>query len=243
MRKSLHFQVRITLKTLICLVIFSGTSLSSYAATPLTCGNGNSELVFEALAADDLQSDYNQKDPLDKSFWNLYHKSFSEKVRAEPSEIINHFDSQTAIALRVRRQSNTLGMAIAYMVEDVPVSYITYLAVDESLQSKGLGKDIFNCIKAETDRRFSEKQITPWGIVYEMEIPELTENDEEKSICEKRLATANRSGSILVSKDYFCPPLRPDEPIVPLYLLMFPLSLVDFQDPTVSHRITQALHR
>lgn len=217
--------------------------LGTFGAVRLDCGARSSEFIFEALDAHDLQADFESKEKAHSSWWKIYEDSFPEEERADPKNIIKYHPEGAGVALRVRKGDETIGIAYFFLLEDTPVSYLTYLAVKKDWRGKSLGTQLFDCAKKETVQRFAKKGVHSNGMVWEVEIPDAAKTAEDKQTRERRLDYYKKIGGTICSKDYFVPPLSKDGEKLNMYLMMLRAHESINVDEVFAAKVTKAIHR
>jgi hypothetical protein len=190
----------------------------SQAATRVECGQTGS-FNFEELSATDLKSDLD--------LWVIYSESFPESERVDPSSMIRYHEKeeQRDVFLRLTEDLKTIGFAHFTLFKKLPVSFLSYIAIEESKRGGGHGKKLLSCVMSETKRRFEIQGVQTKGVVLEVEKPEraLDENDQVRRESTLRFYFRNQAEILL--NDYFQPSLREGDPQIDMFLVFLPSSL------------------
>ncbi|MCL4562644.1 MAG: GNAT family N-acetyltransferase [Chloroflexi bacterium] len=124
------------------------------------------------------------------------------------------------------RDGRVTGVAIFSYYRDIRTGFLGYLAVDPHTRSQGLGSWLFQrSIEQLALDAVDLGDEKPMGMCLEVERPEAAQTDEEKQLRHRRIRFYRRLGAeIIEGVDFIGPPLKPDLPPVPYYLMFRPID-------------------
>ncbi len=159
-------------------------------------------LVFSGpLPAAELEADH--------KWWEIYEASFPIEEREPASVIYRSIEAGPGVALRIRQDRVTTGIATLHRLQEVPLAFCVYLAIAAQARGSGLGSSFF---------RHVANTAGPGGMVWEVEDPARARNSDEERQRVRRIQFFERAGGQLLDAPYCQPPLNGHEP-VPMRLL------------------------
>jgi hypothetical protein len=171
------------------------------------------DLVFDSPSADTLAAD--------SALWQLYDSAFPSTEREPRSVILETLRRGEGVVVRARRDANTIGLALAHLLRHPPVLFVVYLAVDQKLRSHHIGTTLFEKLWTTGMERYAERNQSPTGIVWEVDIPERATSEQGLQQSRRRLTFFARLGGQVLPVRYFQPPVDGVTP-VPMHLMFRP---------------------
>jgi len=139
----------------------------------------------------------------DGRFWELYEHSFPPAEK-EPRDVIEKsVRLGCGLAFRSVLRGETVAMATAHILREVPALFLVYLAVDARRKGRGTGGGLLEFLHAQGCRTI------PGGLgtVWEAERARDAATEPGKRIRERRLAFFHRHGGVLLTDAYRQPAL------------------------------------
>ena len=177
----------------------------------------------------------------DDAFWQLYDSAFPSTEREPRSVILETLRRGNGVVVRARRDSNTIGLAVAHMLRHPPVLFIVYLAVAPELRSRHIGAALFEKLWEEGRRRYSDEGLQAEGMVWEVDIPERATGEQGLKQSRRRIAFFERLGGRLLPSAYFQPPVDGIH-LVPMHLMYRPASGRSLPDVAAHSALVRALY-
>jgi GNAT superfamily N-acetyltransferase len=192
--------------------VVSLSVIHANAANRINCSHLEN-YSFETVNAEELASD--------RQLWKIYKGSFPKNERVDRKILIRNLAKNPShMIIRLVENSNTVGLAILNLFENVSISFLGYLAIDPEKRGQSLGSELFNCAAFETKRRLTEKGVEFKGMVWEVEIPDLADNPKDKIIRESRISFYNKLGATLLTDDYVMSSVSSEHEDLKMYLMI-----------------------
>jgi len=178
------------------------------------------------------------KSTINNHLKKMYENSFPPEEREEWEKMISDLNkysnenlknnpySCVLILMEIPENPLPIGFAYFYYFRNHRFWYMFYLAVDENFRSKGYGSQFMNSIKEYLqDICLKLNYESNIGIFYEIEKGDLPQYDAEK---QKEISDRNRFyhklDQKIVGTPYHQPPLRLEDPYLPMHLTVFPFK-------------------
>ena len=160
----------------------------------------------------------------DRSWWNIYREAFPSNQQEPPEVILESLRQGAGLAFRIRRNLMTVGIATVHLLREPAAAFLVYIAVAGGQRSGGLGGDLFEHVFAESTTYLIRRGLSPQGMLWEVDSPELAEDAEERMMRRRRIEFFQRHGGILLSRSYFQPPVDGIAPVKMQLMIRPPLS-------------------
>jgi GNAT superfamily N-acetyltransferase len=121
-------------------------------------------------------------------------------------------------------QERTLTGMIQYEFnESLSTALLWYFAVKPEIRSKGMGSQMF--------REFCDMLVAggTHTLMFEIEIPELNESEEERLLAERRINFYRRLGAKILTGIHYLQYVGPHQPPTPMHLMVKPLHPLSAQ--------------
>jgi GNAT superfamily N-acetyltransferase len=174
------------------------------------CNFSDPDLSAEVLKLDEFQKD--------QAWWKIFETSFPEMERPPNEKLILDY-KKSGKAMRVQHKLQTIALGYFYILQDIPASYMVFIAVDPQWRNNGIGTEFFHCFQTEMSDHVEEahKKET-LGSIWEVEIPDEPEIKEtEKQTRERRIGFYEKQGADVLDRSYLAP-MR-DGSLAPLWLM------------------------
>jgi hypothetical protein len=149
------------------------------------------------MTAEDLRSD--------DAWWRIYEDSFPKSERESPEIILESLRRGVGMALRIRNESVTFGLATTHLLMNPPAVFLVYLAIAREERSRGAGAALLQSSWEKGASSLWEKGLRPLGMIWEVDTPNPDSEDAEAR--RKRIAFFERNGGMLLDRPYLQPPI------------------------------------
>ena len=164
-------------------------------------------IFFESLTVAELLADSN--------WWRIYEESFPAHEREPAAVIATSLRQSVGVALRVRVDNVTGGLATLHLLREPAAVFLVYLAVAEQWRCREIGGQLFRAAWHEGKARLRATGRQPTGMVWEV--------DPKAGDGERRMAFFRRHGGAVLTRPYWQPPIDGKGP-VPLQLMFKPAA-------------------
>ena len=214
------------------LVFTFGISLTSAeAVVPIQCAASNPDIRYEGLDADDLTQELQiyrsgaqglrqAQDRAKLTLWDIYEKSFPSNERVEPERFVRNYreEQSSSIFVKMLKANLTVGFFHLIFLKESPFTFLSYIAIAEQERRRGLGGQLLECVKLISVQRQSQITRSFMGILLELDRAPPDELANANSL----IYFYRKHGGMVVDKEYEQPPLRSEEPWVPMWLEFIP---------------------
>lgn len=172
--------------------------------------DNNNKNSIELIKVTDLQSsEYSEA-------MELYNSLFPEEERLSAEQVEEMIGSgvYTLIAARHIALNKIIGFALAVFNKNPKFLFVDNLAIDSSFQGQGYGSLIFTLLD-------EMQESGSLGFFFEIELPELAVDAEDKITREKRVNFYKRLGCFPMKEIAYKFPIKDQEPL-PLCLMFKP---------------------
>lgn len=167
-------------------------------------------ITLEDALYDDYLDLYQQSFPLDEQVLVSDHnRALRQRMRRESSDqhLLAMLDEDGAL----------VGMARYELETDCGAAVLWYVAVQEESRGKGAGTILYR----EIVRRVAEEMPDVSALVYEVEKPDHTPDDERARLAERRIAFYQRNGAVLLGGIHYVQSVG-WQPEVQMHLMLHP---------------------
>lgn len=192
---------------------------------------------FDCPGRDELEGD--------DHWWEIYRDSFPANEREPASAILDALRRQTGIAFRACIGRVTAGIATTHLLLNPPAVFLVYLAIDQARRGAGLGGALLEYAWTVSRARLRERGLNPFGMIWEVDSPDLVDDPDEETSRERRISFFRRHGGVPVQQPYVQPPVDGKDP-VPMQLMLRPREQAPdgaAPDQTPDQTMTNALVR
>lgn len=165
--------------------------------------------------------------PIGQAVLDIYARSFPEAER-DPIENItaslrNSNPDTEVIHLRAFvEQDVVVGFTYFSSYKEYYLGFLKFIAVREDIRGKGDGPilltDAIQQLRADGVRAIGWPYL---GLVFEVERPEITENEQDRQLRDRRIQFYKRNGAVMIEGiDYIAPPVNADQPSLPFHLMV-----------------------
>jgi hypothetical protein len=168
------------------------------------------------------------EDDLLPSWLDLYETTFPPNEKVLVSHFIHLLKAKKAgkpaeemMLAAVNSAQELFGMAYYALMPEKETAVLWYLATWPEQRNRGLGGSIYEHLVSQIDP--SRYQ----GLVIEVEIPELAENDEQRQLAERRIQFYRRHGGRWLKGIKYLQNVGWHQPLTPMYILIHPLQPLD----------------
>jgi GNAT superfamily N-acetyltransferase len=172
----------------------------------------------------------------------IYHEAFPFTQRIEDAALLRlvprgiHEPGGWVFHLAERLpETETVGFATGLHVSPLGLAYIAYLAVAPAWRGRGVGTALVNSL---LEAWKEARPRSPHWMFLEVERPELAADEEDRQRRQRRIHFYERLGCRRIHADFQAPPLGPDLPVVPYWLMVLPIQDADFSPPAIRTVIT-----
>lgn len=156
---------------------------------------------------------------VDDSWWRIYQGAFPSHEREPPAVILDSVTRGVGMALRVRRQEATLGLATTHLLRQPAAVFLCYLAAAPGERSRGIGGDLLERAWESGADRLRAQGSQPLGLIWEIDPPDSGAVDVHARL--RRVAFFERHGGHILEAPYLQPPVDGIAP-VPMRLMFRP---------------------
>jgi GNAT superfamily N-acetyltransferase len=142
---------------------------------------------------------------VDDAWWRIYEGAFASNEREPRSVILDSVARGVGVALRVRRQETTFGLATIHLLRQPAAVFLVYLAVAPGERSRGIGGELLERAWESGAERLRAEGLEPLGLIWEVDPPETTAGDADARL--RRVAFFERHGGQLLDPPYLQPPV------------------------------------
>jgi len=160
----------------------------------------------------------------------IYHYSFQVNARESELVILKSIQTGCGIAFSMKEGNVTKGIATVHLLKDISLGFLVYLAIAPSLQKKGHGCAFLTFIEDACCKHFSSQNITPKGMVWEVE------KNKPDNASERALNFFKKNGGSVLPCRYSQPPLDGKE-AVDMYLMYKGLDSTEADFNLIIHSI------
>lgn len=176
---------------------------------------------------------------VDDAWWRIYDDAFASNEREPPAVILTSITRGVGMALRIRRQETTFGLATVHLLMQPAAVFLCYLAVARGDRSHGIGGELLGrAWEAGADRLRSQGR-QPIGLIWEVDPPEPLATDADARV--RRVAFFERHGGQLLELPYLQPPVDGIS-TVPMRLMFKPTTGVGQPSSDVVNALVQAIY-
>jgi len=184
-------------------------------------------------------------------FFNLAFPEYGDIFPSIRAEIQKGIDKNWGFSPHhwlILENGKPIGFALSRYLIQSNIGFFRYLAIDPNSQGKGIGYHVVQELKKQFQsdaQTFDNPE--PLGYCFEVEIPELSGNEEERFINQRRLDFfVKKCAAIVLNVDYFEPVIVDDESAnekpKPMILMFQPIDY-DFTkvDPDTTRKLVAAV--
>lgn len=192
-----------------------------------------SPLQLDCPPADELTAD--------ADWWGIYQDAFPTHEREPGEVIVASLRRGVGVAVRGRVEERTVALATLHLLREVPAVFLVYLAVDRAWRSQGFGAPLFDFAWQEGRVGLQRLGLNARGMIWEVEDPATSANEDERATRSRRLAFFARRGAHLLERPYAQPPLHGGGP-VPMRLMYRPAENATVPTPTEADALVRAAY-
>jgi GNAT superfamily N-acetyltransferase len=184
-------------------------------------------LKLKAASTADIREVTDLRSDIGQQVLAIYEQSFPEAER-DPVENIaanlsRYTDDTEVTHLRALIEQDTVvGFTYFSSYREYYLGFLKFIAVRADIRGKGYGpillRDAIQQLRADGVRA------TGWpylGLVFEVERPEMAENEPDRLLRERRIEFYRRNGAMMIEQvDYIAPPVTVDQPSLPFHLMV-----------------------
>lgn len=156
----------------------------------------------------------------------LYESSFPEDERIASEIVRDRLPNPLYPLLAIEEEGRFLGFAyLGFFEIDAQSTFVGFMffAVEPTHRGHGIGAEVYRKVYHYSIDACQRLGRTMLGLIYEVERPELAENDQDRNVREHRLAFYERmGGKVLKGIEYVQPSLGEGKNPVPLHLMVHP---------------------
>ncbi len=165
----------------------------------------------------------------------IYHEAFPPAQRIGDSALLGLVPSGTEefggwTFHLAEHPHETIGFAAGLHVSHLRLAYVPYLAVAGTWRGHGAGTALLESVIKHWVEGSSPP---PHWLFLEVERPELAAGPADRALRERRIRFYARRGFQRLEADFQAPPLGPELPVVPYWVLMLPLIEPDLRPATI----------
>ena len=181
---------------------------------------------FEWLTPAELQNN--------RSWWDIYHDSFPASEQDAEGELLSALESGVAQIGCYKIDGDIAAIAVTYPMKSPEFLFLHYFAVAKQFRNHGLGGRLFELLAedaAKNDKHF--------GLIWEVEDPELAGTPEDKAMQTRRIGFYKRHGGHVLQNKFIQPPVD-GKTFVPMRLMCHTLALqqdINFHEKEIAQAI------
>lgn len=123
------------------------------------------------------------------------------------------------MALAARDGAQVIAIAATTLLRDPPAVFVNYLAVAPARRGFGVGSRLLDFAWGSGVERLATSGRPQAALIWEVEIPELADQPQERMRRERRIGFYRRLGGEVIELDYRQPPLQPGTEPIAMHLM------------------------